>query len=108
MTRHQKQHESCLFPTKAACEDARKAVFGQCRALKENKREPEPCTNWALNQDGYCGVHLPLLARQLEGTFADRRIAEKKADLNRRIDTYIAQQPVRDQKVEDWLTNHAR
>lgn len=84
-----KDHPRCEHNSKAACEKAIRAAFGQCSELVGDKN-PRPCTRWGVDLvDGLpiCGQHIT--ARVTEKLVAARRIAAK-ADVNARIERYIA------------------
>lgn len=84
-----KGHPRCPHTSKAACEKARRTALGPCKALVGDK-DPQPCNHLAVDEDGYCGTHLDVLVRKLEGTWMERRLAEKRAELDRRITEFLA------------------
>lgn len=67
--------------------------MGKCVALTGDK-EPEPCRNWAsstIDDRGYCGQHAgSVLNKKLEA----ERQARRAAELNARIDWYLAQREI--------------
>ena len=82
----------CDHPTKKACAAARRVAMGQCTEMIDSKSDPYPCTNWAVDKvagRGYCGQHIAKIVR-LEND-RQRQVAAK-ADLERRIDLFLAWQ----------------
>ena len=80
----------CEHPTKKACELARRAAMGQCTEMIDSKSDPYPCKNWAIDRiegRGYCGQHIAAVARAADDR---RRSQERRAQLDRNIDIYIA------------------
>lgn len=80
----------CEHGTKAACEKARKEFFGKCSSMTADKKVPTECRLWAtsfVDGKGQCAMHAgQILTRQLDET----RAAAKKAELDARIEHYIA------------------
>jgi hypothetical protein len=84
-----KGHPDCPHPTKAACERARRIELGQCQETTGD-REPTPCRHWAVEIIGdrrVCGQHARSVAIRVD---IERRRAAKRADLDRRLDEYVA------------------
>lgn len=90
-------------PTKKQLLDELHLRLGKCRALIEDKKEPRPCTNWAINERGWCGQHY---ASAVERELREERKAAAKAELLARIDEYIAAEPARQQATLDWVARH--
>ena len=64
------------------------ARFGNCKAMVEPKGgDPRPCTNNALEDDGWCGVHW---VSEVERRRRAARQTAITADLNARIEKHIA------------------
>lgn len=79
------------------------ARLGQCRAMipgKTKQAEPRPCTNWAINERGYCGQHY---ASEVEKQLQSERAAVRKAELLAQIDAYIAGEPERQRATLTWV-----
>jgi len=60
--------------------------YGQCVAITGD-REPVPCTRWAVSEKGWCWQHH---VSELEKTKREERIAIRQAELDSRIETYLA------------------
>ena len=69
----------------ADCDAAAEHQWGQCKAMLDSK--PEPCTRWAVAEEGYCGQHY---AARIELERRTVRIAIERAALDARIDAYLA------------------
>jgi len=85
----------CGYPTKKACDLARKVALGQCSEMIEAKGEPHPCPHWAVEKvadKGYCGQHLGSVIR---AEFERDRTERLREELNARIAEYI-----------DWRAEH--
>lgn len=85
---HKAGHPECPHPNWAACDRAVASRFGACKAMVEPKgKEPRQCSNNALEEDGWCGVHF---ASEIERIRKAERAALVSADLNARIEAHIA------------------
>ncbi len=67
------------------CDAAVAHQWGMCSAVV-GKREPEPCSRWAVGGEGYCAQHY---IAETERARASERIAIAKAQLEARLDAYI-------------------
>lgn len=88
-SKHGDEH-GCGHPTKAACEKARKEALGRCVSMTADKKTPTNCRLWAtsiVDDRALCTMHAgQVLTAQIE---AERK-ARKTAELNARIDAYLA------------------
>jgi hypothetical protein len=78
-----KNHPTCEFTSKAACEKARRIAIGQCVAMLD---EDHQCSHWGtdtVDGRGYCGQHIGTVVRAADEAV---RSATKKAEMNQRID----------------------
>lgn len=83
---HKQGHPNCPFTSWSACDKAVQVRFGQCVAVVGD-REPTPCTRWAVSEQGLCGQHY---ASVIERARKAEREAARMADINARVDAYIA------------------
>ena len=82
---------ACSFPTRKACDLARKAALGQCSEMVQakGKGDPYPCPHWAVEKvgyRGYCGQHINSVI--LAADEMQRRIKAGEA-LEKRISAYL-------------------
>ncbi len=73
--------------TKAQAIAIRRAELGKCKAMLADKKEPRQCTNWAVDEKGYCGQHYAI---EIEKTLKTTREAARKAEMIEKIDAYLA------------------
>jgi len=79
----------CEYPTKKACDLARKVALGQCSEMI-GKSEPHPCPNWAIEkvgERGYCGQHVASVVRAEDDR---QRKIKVRAEMDNRISAYMA------------------
>lgn len=86
---HRIAHPECPQGVKSwdACDRAVLEARGRCVALTEKEDE---CPNWAVaefEERGYCGQHY---ASRVNAAMAATRAATRKAELDQRIEAYIA------------------
>lgn len=88
MTRrnHKEAHPECPHKSWAACDRAQQMRYGQCKAITGD-REPTPCTRWAVSENGWCWQHH---VSELERVKREERIAIRQAELDARINAYLA------------------
>ena len=72
-------------PTKAQLLAIHRAKVGKCIAMLAGK-VPRQCTNWALDEKGYCGQHY---ASEIERVTRAAREAARKAEMIAGIDAYL-------------------
>ena len=84
---HSKAHATCPYGqiNWADCDKASEHRFGHCKAAV-GKFEPEPCSRWAFEEDGYCTQHY---VARVEADKAEARKAITRAELDARIEAYI-------------------
>lgn len=84
---HKKVHALCPWGASnwADCDEAVAHQWGRCKAIVGDK-EPEPCSRWAADAEGYCSQHFIALR---EKDIRKARDAEKQLQLHQRIDAYI-------------------
>lgn len=87
--RHAAVHTPCPngVASWGACDKAARVALGQCISMIEEDRQ---CANWGIDKVSdrpYCGQHLHSVFLAAD---AARREAVRKADINSRIDAYMA------------------
>lgn len=82
-----KGHPTCEWTSKAACDKAARIAIGQCVSMIEEDRQ---CAHWGIGKVDdrpYCGQHLNSVFLAADQA---ARAAARAADINRRIDIYLA------------------
>ena len=84
---HKTAHVPCPYGQTnwSDCDVAHAHRFGPCRAVVGD-REPEPCSRWAADEDGWCAQHWTALHEKQK---QKAREAERKLQLDQRIAAYI-------------------
>lgn len=85
---HAKAHKPCPFDKAnwSDCDLAASRQWGLCKA-QTGDREPKPCTRYAMDSDGWCAQHF---ASRVEAERKAAAAAARKAELDARIDAYLA------------------
>lgn len=81
-----KNHPTCEYTSKSACEKARRIAIGQCVSMISEEKQ---CPHWGtdtVDGRGYCGQHIGSVYRAADEA---SRAAQRKTRVDLLIDTYL-------------------
>jgi len=94
-----KNHPTCVFTTKAACEKARRVAIGQCSSMLDEDRQ---CGHWGVDtveERPYCGQHIASVVLTADKT---RRERLRREAMNAAADAWIAEEHARQADLLAW------